>query len=190
MRATLLALPVLMPVLLAAGAPATAQEAPTWAVDSERSRIGFVAVQSGDEVEGGFAAWTADIAFDPDTATGRIEAVVQTASVESGSRDRDDSLKGDGLLHVEAFPQARFVAEAFRTTGAGAYEAIGELTLRDTTREVVLPFTLAVEADRAEAAGELTVNRLDYGVGQGQWADTSMIGAEVRIVFEIAATRR
>ncbi len=189
MRATLLALPVLMPVLIAA-APAAAQDAPTWAVDPENSRVGFVAIQSGDEVEGSFSAWTADIAFDPETATGRIEAVVQTGSVESGSRDRDDSLKGDGLLHVEAFPQARFVADKFRTTGEGAYEAIGELTLRDTTREVVLPFTLAVEGTTAEAAGELSVDRLDYGVGQGQWADTSMIGAEVRIVFEIAATRQ
>ncbi len=192
MRATLSA--VLF--LLAAAAPApglaqdTGQTAPTWTVQPADSRLGFVALQSGSEIEGRFADWSAEIAFDPASASGRVEVVVQTASVETGARDRDDSLRGDGLLHVEAYPQARFLAERFEKTGPESYEALGTLTLRDTTREVVLPFTLAVSDGQAEAEGALTVDRLDYGVGQGQWADTSMVGAEVRIVFEITATRR
>jgi polyisoprenoid-binding protein YceI len=191
MRATLFAVPLLLLAALQVSAlPAAAQDAPDWTVDPEASRLGFVALQSGDEVEGTFGAWTAEIAFDPGSASGRIAVVVRTASADTGSRDRDDTLKGDGLLHAEAYPEARFVAEEFRTTGDGAYEAVGQLTLRDTTRDVVLPFTLQVDGDQATAEGEMTVDRLDYGVGQGQWADTSTIGAEVRIVFAISATRQ
>jgi polyisoprenoid-binding protein YceI len=191
MRAPTLLASLSAPLLAAALAlPAAAQTAPTWVVNQADSRLGFVATQSGSEVEGDFGEWTADIAFDPETATGRIEAVVQTASVATGSRDRDESLKGDGLLHVEAYPEARFVADSFETVGESAYEATGQLTLRGTTRDVALPFTLDVSGDDAQAEGELVVNRLDYGVGQGQWEDTSVVGAEVRIVFEISATRQ
>lgn len=183
-------LPFAALLLVLFAVPASAQQAPVWIADPDESRVGFIAIQSGSDVEGRFNDWTADIAFDPETATGRVEIVIQTASVDSGARDRDDSVKGDGLLHVEAFPEARFLAERFEATGEGSFEAHGDLTLRDTTRSVVLPFTLAVTGETAQAAGELTVDRLDYGVGQGLWADTSMIPAEVRIFFEILATRQ
>ncbi|WP_119167635.1 YceI family protein [Algihabitans albus] len=182
--------PVVAVLVFLLALPAAAQEAPIWVANHDESRVGFIAIQSGSDVEGYFDEWSADIAFDPETATGRVEIVVQTASVDSGARDRDDSVKGDGLLHVEAFPEARFLAERFEATGEGSFEAHGDLTLRDTTRPVVLPFTLAVTGETAEAAGGLALDRLDYGVGQGLWADTSMIAAEVRIVFEILATRR
>jgi polyisoprenoid-binding protein YceI len=183
-------LPLALVLCLGLAAPAAAQEAPVWSVVQDDSRLGFVATQSGSDVEGEFQDWNAEIAFDPEAAAGRVAVTVQTASVATGARDRDDSLKGDGLLHVEAYPEARFVAERFAATGENAYEATGALTLRGTTREVVLPFTLTVSGDTAEAQGELTVDRLDFGVGQGQWADTSTIGAEVRIVFDLTATRR
>ncbi|WP_421707621.1 YceI family protein [Algihabitans sp.] len=182
-------LPFALAVAILFATPASAQEAPVWITDPDESRVGFIAIQSGSDVEGGFEDWTADIVFDPETATGRIEIVIETDSVDSGARDRDDAVKGDGLLHVEAFPEARFLAERFEATGEGSFEAHGELTLRDTTRPVILPFTLAVTGETAEALGEVTVDRLDYGVGQGLWADTSMIPAEVRIFFEILATR-
>ncbi len=171
-------------------APALAQQAPVWAVDYDESRLGFVAIQSGSDVDARFEDWSAEIAFDPESATGRIAVTVRTASVASGARDRDDSVKGEGLLHVEAFPEARFLAERFESLGDGNFEAHGELTLRDTTRPVVLPFALAISGETANAVGELTLDRLDYGVGQGLWADTSMISAEVRIVFEILAARQ
>ncbi|MGP1253668.1 MAG: YceI family protein [Kiloniellales bacterium] len=183
-------LPLLTSLVFFFAWPALAQQAPVWAVDYDESRLGFVAIQSGSDVEAHFEDWSAEIAFDPEAASGRIAVTVRTASVVSGARDRDDSVKGEGLLHVEAFPEARFLAERFESLGGGNFEAHGELTLRDTTRPVVLPFTLEVSGDTAEAVGELALDRLDYGVGQGLWADTSMISAEVRIVFEILATRQ
>jgi len=76
------------------------------------------------------------------------------------------------------------------------YEAHGQLTIRDVTREVKLPFELSIgtdpdAADRllASAKGDVTISRLDYGLGQGDWASTKTVGEEVVIKIEIRATR-
>ncbi|MFC4352827.1 cytochrome b/b6 domain-containing protein [Fodinicurvata halophila] len=186
-------LPLLAGGLLATGLllPGDAQ-ATEWQTDYEESRLTFIGSQSGDEFEGEFEDFTADIVFDPETLEdSRVEVLIETASVNSGSSQRDNSIRDEGLLDVESYPEASFVADTFWETGEGQYEAEGELTLRETTREVTLPFTLEIEGEgperQARAEGELTINRLDYGVGQGQWEDTSQVGAEIIIRFVIHA---
>lgn len=165
-------------------------EAPEWLTDTEKSEIVFVATQSGAPVEGRFKAFEADIRFDPAAPeAGRAEVLIEIASVDSGATDRDQAITSEGLLNAGAFPQGRFVAERFRHLEGDSYEAEGTLTLRDVTLPVVLPFTLAIDGDTAQAKGELRVQRLDYGVGQGQWADTSMVGPEVAIRIDILARR-
>ena len=64
------------------------------------------------------------------------------------------------------------------------------------TKDVLLPFTLAIGDDPgtpgrllATAKGELTISRLAYGVGQGEWASTKTVGDQVVIAFEIRASR-
>ena len=75
--------------------------------------------------------------------------------------------------------------------GDGQYEARGTLTLRDHSLPVVLPFTLALEGAPGErlatAEGSMTINRTDYGVGQGMFADTSVIPDPVEIAVRIVA---
>ena len=68
------------------------------------------------------------------------------------------------------------------------------MTLRDVTREVMLPFTLEFEKGqggriKARAKGELQILRLDYGVGQGIWQDVSVVFDEVAISIDILASR-
>ncbi len=92
---------------------------------------------------------------------------------------------------MQQWPAARFETLAFKATGNGSYEATGRLTLRNVTRDVRLPFTFKPSADGRTAvlAGGTTVQRLDYGVGQGEWQDTQWVGNEVRIRFELQLRR-
>lgn len=182
-------------VLLAAAPGAAA--APEWAVNHGESRLGFVTSQSGAPVTGRFESFTAAIRFSRDAlADSRVEIVIDMASVTTGSDDRDKTIRSASLFHVEKYPRARFVADRFERTGEESYIARGELTIRDTTRPVELPFELAVRPHPekngvlvARTRGEITIKRLDYGVGQGQWRDTSMVPNEVTIRFDLRATR-
>ena len=181
--------------LIFAGGPAWA-EAPSWTVQ-DSSRVGFIATQGGAPVEGVFETFEAEIRFDPQALDqSRVTVTIDIASVNSESKDRDDTIRSASLFDVATWPNARFEAEGFTQNGDGGYEAAGRLTMRDVTKAVVLPFTLEVTPDsdrpgqlRAAAKGKLTVQRLDYGIGQGLWTDTSVVGNEVVIFIDIQATR-
>lgn len=185
LRLALMLLLGLGPVL-----PAAAQTAPLWTVDPARSRLGFEFEQSGSRYAGRFARWAAEIAFDPDDlAHSTIAVTVELASVDTGADDRDGLLRSAPLFDVAEFPQGLFLADEIVAAGPGRYEASGQLTLRDVTRDVVLPFALTIHGTHAEAEGRLEIRRLDYGIGQGQWRDTSMVADPVAVVFELSATR-
>ena len=174
----------------------SARAAPEWIVEPG-SQLGFVAKQGGASVEGIFERFEAGIAFSAEDFPGsRVEVTIEIASVDSQSKDRDDAIKAPGLFDAAVWPTARFETTAFRRATDGHFEAQAWLTLRDVTREVVLPFSLEIGAHpeqegqlQARAKGEITVNRLDYGVGQGIWQDTSMIADEVVIFLDLLARR-
>jgi polyisoprenoid-binding protein YceI len=176
-------------VLPALAALATAASAATaWVTEPASSKLTFVATQAGGEFEGRFARFTPVIAFDAaDLAHSRFSVDIATGAAETGEPDRDNILKGKDFFAVERWPLAHFEARDFRVSGPASYEATGKLTLRDVTREVRLPFTFKRGADGKSAvlAGTTIVRRLDFGVGQGEWADTQWVGNDVRIHFEL-----
>jgi polyisoprenoid-binding protein YceI len=183
-------------LLLCLAAPAAAGEAPSWQIEAG-SKVGFTAYQAGAPVEGVFGRFAAELRFDAaELGLSRVEVAIEMASVDSRSKDRDDTIRSAALFDVATWPTARFETTRFSAAGDGAFRAEGKLTLRDVTRAVVLPFRLAVAdhpdqpaAWRARATGELTVKRLDYGIGQGLWQDTSVVGDEVVITIDILAKR-
>ena len=171
--------------------------AASWTIE-DGSAISFEAYQQGAPVPGSFERFTAQIVFDPDDlASSRIEVEIDTASISTGHKDRDTALRSPPLFDVERWPTARFASAGVEHLGGEAYQARGELTIRDVRKDVVLPFTLRV-ADhpgnpdllQAAAAGELTISRLEFGVGQGEWASTATVGEKVVIAIAIVAAAR
>jgi polyisoprenoid-binding protein YceI len=170
-------------------APAAAE---TWTIE-DGSAIRFTAYQEGAPVDGGFGKFSGEIVFDPDDlATSRVLIAIDTASVTTGHKDRDTTLRSSAFFDVETWPSAGFVSDRLLHQGGDRYEAHGRLTIRDVAREVVLPFELTIDEDggrqRARANGELTISRLDYGVGQREWASTRTVGEDVVIRIEITAS--
>jgi len=165
----------------------------TWTTDATRSRLEFTATLAGGDFDGAFRRFTADIDFDPaDLGGSRFGVEIDTASADTGDAERDLALKGADFFAVERWPSARFSADRFVALGNGRFEAAGKLTIRDTTREIRLPFGFKPVADgaRAELEGGVAIRRLDYGVGQGEWQDTQWVSDEVRIRFTLQLQRK
>jgi len=161
-----------------------------WVVDKDASKLSFTATQTGSAFEGEFETFSADIVFDPaDLANASISIAVDTASAETGDRQRDTALPGSDWFKAKEFPSATFVSNEVVETGEGAYEARGKLTIRDVTRDLVLPFTLAIDGGKAHAEGGVTLARTDYGVGQGEFSTDEWVGLEVGVSFVIEATK-
>ncbi|HZF25088.1 MAG TPA: YceI family protein, partial [Steroidobacteraceae bacterium] len=175
----------------AATPPATAASgAGSYTVDPAKSWLGFTARQSGGDVDGRFDKFTAAITFaDANLAASRFDVQIDTKSVNTQDDNRDTVLRGDDLFNSTKYPSAHFVTSAFTRKAAGQYEATGKLTIRDVTREIHLPFTFQTTQEGGKPVawlkGSVGINRLDYGVGQGEWKDTSVAENPVRVKFEL-----
>jgi polyisoprenoid-binding protein YceI len=171
---------------LAMAVPAHATSA--WVVDSARSRLTFVATQSGGEFQGRFDRFRADIAFDPkDLAGSWFHVTIETASADTQDETRDKALAGEDFFATGRWPTATFDATRFVATANGRYEARGKLTIRGISRDVTVLFTFnpGPGGHGAVLSGGTTIRRLDFGVGQGEWQDTKWVGNDVRIEFEL-----
>ena len=179
---------------LAAGVLACgpAAAATAWTVDAAASRLGFSATIAGGEFDGRFGSWTADIVFDArDLAGSRFDVVVRTGTARTGDGERDTALVGPEFFATSRWADATYVADRFDAAGPGRWVAHGRLTLRGVTRAQDVAFTFAEQpaAGTARLAGTASLRRLDYGIGQGDWQDTSVLDNEVRVSFELVLRR-
>ncbi|MFZ5610392.1 MAG: YceI family protein [Pseudomonadota bacterium] len=164
-------------------------QAPSWEVDMARSRLGFEFSQEGKLQEGHFSRFAAKIAFDPQAPEqAHVEVLVDLTSVAAGSQDANDALLGGDWFNTRKFPEARFVSRAVTRAADGGYRMDADLTIRDRTVRVVLPFTLAIAGDGAHARGALSLDRLAFGLGEGIWANPKFIGLAVTVRIDLFAT--
>ena len=176
--------------------PSLAGPQDAWTVDPKASSISFSVAQVGSIVSGRFPAWTGEIVLDPASlASARIDIKIDTRPVSTNNRDVDSLMKGPNFLDVQKFAEARFVSTAISGSGE-RYEARGKLTIRDVTRDAILPFTLSITDDpsqpgrvRATARGRIILKRLDHGVGQNEWAATGQVANEVTVDLNVVAGR-
>ncbi|WOF74002.1 YceI family protein [Parvibaculaceae bacterium PLY_AMNH_Bact1] len=158
-----------------------------WEIVAERSKLTFEGTQAGAPFQGSFKDFTTEISLDPtNLQNASIHVDITTASANSGSSERDSALPGADWFDVENHPTASFTSSAVSKTDVG-YQAEGTLTIKGSTLPVTLPFSLSIEGDEAAAAGSLTIDRNDFGVGTGPLSP--MVGNEVAISFDLVATR-
>ncbi|MEO8810661.1 MAG: YceI family protein [Rhodanobacter sp.] len=167
-------------LLLAFAVPGLAA-ATDYAVQPAASQLGFSAVFQGASFDGHFRQWSAAISYDPaNLDLSKFDVKVTLASVKTGDSDRDSSLPGKAFFDIAQFPDAHFVSTGFHRDGTQVI-ADGKLTLRGVTRPVGLDITFKPQASGATLDVTGTVKRLDFGVGSGEYADVSVIGADVKI---------
>lgn len=178
--------------LAPAAAPVTVEvtAAPAWVIDKAASSIGFEFTQYGQAVSGSFGDFDGSIRFDAANLPESLADIrIQAASLITGESGRDEQAQGGDWFNAAAFPEIRFTSKNFTHQDGNHYSAAGSLTIRDVSKDVTLPFTLDIQGARAVMKADLTLNRLDFGVGQGEWAATDTIGGDVKIKISLAASR-
>ena len=152
-----------------------------------QSDISFVTKQMGVPLEGHFKKFDAQISFDtskPDTA--KIAFTVDTGSATLGVAESDSELPKAAWFHVSRFPQASFQSSSVKALGAGKFQVSGKLNIKGNAKDVDVPVTLTQSAGVTTALGQFTIKRLAFKIGEGEWADTSMVADDVLIKFKLA----
>ena len=171
-------IPPLAVLLLAAGGGAAAQ-----GVLIDRSEIRFFAKQAGAGVEGRFRKWKANVDFRPkDLAKSKADFDVELASIDLASEEIETELRGPLWFDTAKHPVAKFRSTAIRNLTSDRYEIAGTLAMKGITKAVAMPVTLRKDpAGNSVAEGQLALQRLDFKVGEGLWADLGTVADEVLI---------
>jgi polyisoprenoid-binding protein YceI len=145
-------------------------------------------------VRGRFNAVDVKVALDRPSKQGTIDAIIKTASLDSGFDARDKLVRSDEYLNVEKFPTMTFKSSKLRFDGDNLVGADGELTLAGVTRPVSLdiPFfrCVAHPVRKTEVCGadaRALIKRSEFGIKRGA---TIPMHDEVKISLQIEAYKQ
>lgn len=150
-----------------------AQEA--WVVTS--FEVDFEISNAGLPVRGSFDALDAEVSFDPDDLdASRIEGRIDPTSIRTGIALRDRHLAGRQFFDARRFP-SMFMRSSTLEPAQDGYVGTFDLTIRDVTRPVEVTFRFERSAIGATISGSLTIDRVDFGVGDAGF----LLGEEVTV---------
>jgi polyisoprenoid-binding protein YceI len=177
--------------LLFIGLPA---QAANWVIDPGMSEVIFQYAYGTDPYEGRFTNVQATFDIDPMRPTScEFNVTINIADITVDSPEVLDYLLDYELFDVDSWPTATFKAEKCRLTGVTSFEADGTLTIRDQTHPLTFPFDLNIETCDGQVCFNLTsevvIQRLDFGVGQGYWANTSEVPNDVTVKVDVYAVQ-
>jgi polyisoprenoid-binding protein YceI len=159
---------------------------PSYVADPAASKLEFTGVQAGAEFKGAFHKFNAVVDLAPDAPAGaRIEVQIELNSLDTGDKDRDQTMRGADIFDIAHFPTARYVTRTVTRTATG-YSAVGALTLRGVTKDVPIDFQFVPGAAGARLDGTAKLKRLEFGVGQGDWKSTEWVADVVKVSFALA----
>ncbi|WP_439518944.1 YceI family protein [Hydrogenophaga sp.] len=199
MRAFFLPVLTLCTALLAT-TPAQAQAA-RYEIDPDHLTVAFLVDHIGyAKVLGLFRSARGNYRFDEATATlSDVRIEVETASVFSNQRKRDDHLKGPDFLNSGEFPRMVFTAASARRTGERTFDITGQLELLGKKQPLTLQATWNKSAESplgglggkpyvmgvsARGSFKRSAFGMNYAVSNG-W-----VGDEVPLIIEFEAIRQ
>lgn len=164
------------------------QGAPTYQITPVMSTITFN-VKASVPIQGTFEKWDASLAFTSTNAsTGSLEIKIQTDSVNTGSKSKDNRLKGAHCFDVKDYPYATFRSTQITQTGPHAFDVPGTFTLRGISKDEVLNFVADREGEgTGEIKGTLWFDRRDFGLDGG--VPLVKIADRVEVTIDFKATR-
>jgi len=172
----------------------------TYVFDPAHSRMGFSARHAMvAKVRGGFGEFEGTAHLDGDNpAASKVDVTIQAASFGSGVQMRDDHVKSADFLDVENYPTLTFTSTDIKVTGPDTFDLTGDLTIKDQTHPITIPFTYIGTAKdpygnvRSGFEGETTINRKDYGIVWNATLETGgvLVSEKVTLDIEISAIQQ
>ncbi|MGW0536965.1 YceI family protein [Streptomyces sp. NPDC003032] len=169
-----------------------------WTIDPAHSTVGAVAQHLGiTSVHGRFLEFGGRVEIAEDVEKSRVEAVIRSASIDTGNSMRDGHLKSPDFLDVDQYPEITYRSSGLTPAGADRWTVSGELGMRGVVRPVDLELSyLGTGADpwggtRAAFRATAELRREDFAMNYNQvvQAGISAIGTTLRVELDIQAVQ-
>ena len=171
----------------------------TYVLDPTHTRIGFVARHlMVTKVRGSFGEFSGSITVGEDAKGSSAEAVIKTASVDTGTADRDAHLRSDDFFASETYPDMTFGNARVTGQKGASFTVVGDLTIKDVTREVTLDVELDGVAkdpwgnEKLAVTATTEIDREDFGLTWNVALESGgvLVSKKVRIEIEAQAARQ
>ena len=161
-----------------------------WTTSEPVAAVTFVASQAGAPIRGTFSRYRGTLCLPTAGDAGSAMVEIDTASIDMGLPEFNAEMRGPLFFESERWPTATYAAETIEALGDDAYRFTGTLSIRDISRPLSTELTLTSSGPTLEVSGAITLNRLDFDLGTGEWADTRWVGNEVTVQLDTSLEPR
>ncbi len=171
-----------------------------WVIDTAHTSVEFsVKHMMISTVRGRFAKFSGTLNIDPQhPERSSVEGAVETASIDTREPNRDQHLRSADFFDAEKYPTISFLSRRIEPQGDNRYKVIGDVTIKDVTRELV--FNVTDEGKGKDPWGnthwgftaEATLNRKDFGLNWNVALETGgwLVGDQIKINVEMEAIEK
>lgn len=167
----------------------------SWQIDSAHSEIQFtVRHMMISKVRGRFETFSGTVAYDEANPTNTIvDIAIDTNSINTREGQRDGHLRSPDFFNTELYPAITFQSTQVEQTAENKGKLIGNLTIRDVTKEVALDVTFEGKAQSPWGTTSIgfsattKINRKDFNLTWNQALETGgvLVGDDVTINIEL-----
>ena len=151
-------------------------------INTDKSEVNFKVSGGGIfTVKGTFTGMQGDFNFNESDVSGSsFNICIDSKTIHTKNKKRDEDLRSVDFFEVEKYETICFKSSSVSKTNDG-YNTTGELTIKDVTKTVTIPFTFKNNTFE----GNIEINRLDYNIGEDY--GTFRVGetAEVTIICKV-----
>lgn len=170
-----------------------------YTLDPQHTRLGFVARHAMvTKVRGSFNEFSGTVTVDGENPeNSSVEVNIDTNSIDTRNEQRDGHLRTNDFLDIEKYPQITFSSTGVRQVSDDTFEVTGDLTVKDVTKSVTIPFEYGGAATdpfgnfRIGFDGSLTIDRREYNVLWNAPLETGglLVSEKVTLEFEVSAIK-
>ena len=174
--------------------------ADVWHIDPRHTTVAFkVRHMMVTWVGGHFRKVQGSARFEPGEWEGaKVEVAIEAASIDTRHERRDDHLRSPDFFYAEKHPTLTFKSKRVQNVGKGGFELVGDLTIREVTKEVVLQVgDLARLRDNRGrehlgASASVKINRKDFGLNWNRMLEAGgiLVGEDVHITIDVQLIKR
>ncbi|MCL4551187.1 MAG: YceI family protein [Bacteroidetes bacterium] len=143
-----------------------------WMIDKAHSKVQFSATHLIiSEVTGEFKNFDGSIETNGDDfSNAKVNFTIDVSSISTDNEQRDNHLKSDDFFNAQKFPKMTFVGKSMQRVGDNKYKLVGDLTIRDITKQITLDVTYNGTVKdpwgNTKAGFKITgeLNRFDYNL--------------------------
>jgi len=166
----------------------------TWQLDLAHTNIEFAVKHLMiATVRGRFGGAKGTVQVDEaNPRAAHVDVTIDAASVDTRQEQRDAHLRSPDFFDVARFPTIRFVSRRIEGDPQGDFQLLGDLTIRDVTKEVTVDVSHEGQGVdpwgnyRAGFTASAKIDRRDFGLTWNQALETGgfTVGHEVKLTVD------